>query len=605
MDIRKQQKQAILKMLALGDGDEDGPVDWKVLILDEPCRELLAPLVSVNELRATGVTLHAPLESPRDALGDVAAVYVCRPNDANAKRIAQDAAQGLYGAIHCNWSRRAERKVLESFARELADAPQREGCQAAEDLVRSVWDRHVDFVALEPRLFHLKLGRPLKETCGAGLAAPERALEQVAEEVASGLFCACAAVGAAAPVVRARPGGCAARAAAKLHARLHDEWRRRGGAAAPAPPTGAARPLVVLLDRVDDLAAPLRHAETYQALVDDVLDHKGGRATFRENDAPRTVDLRVDEDAFYAQHAARSFPDVIDASADALAQLRARENALRARGGGEANGLAETVGELPRLLERKKRLELHTAVLGAVMRQVVQREVPRYADAEEPRAATADVEGLLGAAGKGTVDDKLRLLGVVALQGGLDDDGFAALASMTQCGEGQDGARLARGVAAIGGARKLAAGAPAPVAEVNDDEGLAGVLAKAQAGAMKVGAAAASKVGNLLSRASSLQAVRAVGNLMEARPGTEHDSWLELDAKVGPAAYATDAAPPKLPASEVPLDAIVFHVGAGSYLEHHALQQAFAEGPRTVCYGAADLADPTAFLEELIEAGAA
>ena len=75
MDIRKQQKQAILKMLALNEDDEtsaEAPIDWKVLILDEPCRELLAPLVSVNELRARGVTLHAPIESPRDALGDVA-----------------------------------------------------------------------------------------------------------------------------------------------------------------------------------------------------------------------------------------------------------------------------------------------------------------------------------------------------------------------------------------------------------------------------------------------------------------------------------------------------------------------------------------------------
>ena len=360
----------------------------------------------------------------------------------------------------------------------------------------------------------------------------------------------------------------------------------------------------MLLDRADDLAAPLRHAETYQALVDDVLDHRGGRATFVDNEASRTVDLRVDEDAFYAQHAARSFPDVIDASADALAQLRARENALRARGGGEADGLAETVGELPRLLERKKRLELHTAVLGAVMKQVVAREVPRYAEAEEPRAAAADVEGLLGEGAKGTVDDKLRLLGVAGLQGGLDDDAFAALAAAAGCAEGPDRARLARGVAAIGEARKLAAAAPAPVAEAADDEGLASVLAKAQAGAKTVAAAAASKVGSLLSRASALQAVRAVGNLFEARPGTEHDTWLELDAKVGPAAYATDAAPPKLPAAETPLDAIVFHVGAGSYLEHHALQRAFAEGPRTVCYGAADLADPTAFLEEIMELGA-
>ena len=168
---------------------------------------------------------------------------------------------------------------------------------------------------------------------------------------------------------------------------------------------------------------------------------------------------------------------------------------------------------------------------------------------------------------------------------------------------GPDRARPARGVAAIG-KRGSPASRRRARAEAADDEGLASVLAKAQAGAKTVAAAAASKVGSLLSRASALQAVRAVGNLFEARPGTEHDTWLELDAKVGPAAYATDAAPPKLPAAETPLDAIVFHVGAGSYLEHHALQRAFAEGPRTVCYGAADLADPTAFLEEIMELGA-
>ena len=61
--------------------------------------------------------------------------------------------------------------------------------------------------------------------------------------------------------------------------------------------------------------------------------------------------------------------------------------------------------------------------------------------------------------------------------------------------------------------------------------------------------------------------------------------------------HAVDAA--------LPLDAIVFHVGAGSYLEHHALQAAFAEGPRTVAYGATDLASPEAFLTELLELGEA
>ena len=96
MDVRAKQKAAVLRLLALDDEEADAAtVDWRVLILDAPCRELLAPLLSVNELRTRGVTLHAPLEGERDALDDVAAVYLCRPTEANAARIARDAARGL------------------------------------------------------------------------------------------------------------------------------------------------------------------------------------------------------------------------------------------------------------------------------------------------------------------------------------------------------------------------------------------------------------------------------------------------------------------------------------------------------------------------------
>jgi hypothetical protein len=154
--------------------------------------------------------------------------------------------------------------------------------------------------------------------------------------------------------------------ARKLHALLADEWRRRG--AAGGGDGARKRPLLVLLDRHCDLATPLRHTETYQALVDDVLDHEANVASFADESGSKKVDLRVDEDGFYGEHAAKSFPDVIDASGEALATLRAAENALRARGAGqdatEADGdaakLAETVGELPALLARKKLLEHHT-----------------------------------------------------------------------------------------------------------------------------------------------------------------------------------------------------------------------------------------------------
>lgn len=115
---------------------------------------------------------------------------------------------------------------------------------------------------------------------------------------------------------------------------------------------------------------------------------------------------------------------------------------------------------------------------------------------------------------------------------------------------------------------------------------------------------AAKNVGNLF-KSGDMYAPKVLRNLLEARPNTEHATWLELDAKLGPEYYAkAEKEGARLPNAEVPLDAIVFVVGAGCYAEHHALQRAFAEGPRTVAYGATDLLNADGFLGELAELAA-
>lgn len=45
-------------MLALHGAAESADVAWKVLIYDKQGRDILAPLLSVAELREAGVTLH-------------------------------------------------------------------------------------------------------------------------------------------------------------------------------------------------------------------------------------------------------------------------------------------------------------------------------------------------------------------------------------------------------------------------------------------------------------------------------------------------------------------------------------------------------------------
>ena len=363
--------------------------------------------------------------------------------------------------------------------------------------MRSVWDRHVDFVALEPRLFHLRLQRRPAAArrgprgAGAGPGGGRRrgrggALLRVRRPSAPRRPSCARAAGAEAGAGR----GQAARAA-------HDEWRRRGGAPRRrrrrrAPRGRSSLPWTAPTTSRRRCATP-----TYCA-PDDVLDHRQRRATFVDNDASRTVDLRVDEDALRAARGAelsRRHRRV----RRALAQLRARANAAGARGGGEADGLAETVGELPRSLERKKR-ELHTAVLGAAMKQVVAREVPRYAEAEERRAAAADVEGLLGRRGQGHRRRQAAAARRRRAAGRARRRRLAALAAAAAA-EGPD-RPPARGVAAIG---EGGSSPPPPRPSPRRPTTRAWRACwPAQAGAKTVAAAAAaSKVGSLLSRASA------------------------------------------------------------------------------------------------------
>jgi hypothetical protein len=52
----------------------------QVLVLDRHTRDLIAPLLKVNDLRRHGVTLHLLLESDRQPIPDVPAVYFVRPS---------------------------------------------------------------------------------------------------------------------------------------------------------------------------------------------------------------------------------------------------------------------------------------------------------------------------------------------------------------------------------------------------------------------------------------------------------------------------------------------------------------------------------------------
>jgi sec1 family domain-containing protein 1 len=133
----------------------DPPI-WKILVLDQETKDILATVLRVQDLRDIGVTLHVyaffsvahlksvcvitthsrQLHSSRPPLSDVPAIYFVAPTLTNIRRIAEDLGKGLYESFHLNFSEPLPRPLLE----ELAAAVAKDG---TNELVEQVRTQHI------------------------------------------------------------------------------------------------------------------------------------------------------------------------------------------------------------------------------------------------------------------------------------------------------------------------------------------------------------------------------------------------------------------------------------------------------------------------------
>ena len=116
--IRSEQTNALNRMLDLNReaGDRNWHDPWKVLVYDVYCRDVISPLLKIGDLRKRGITLHLLLESDREPIPDVPAVYFIQPTHANIKRLGEDCARGLYESYYVNFTPSVPRYLLEEFA---------------------------------------------------------------------------------------------------------------------------------------------------------------------------------------------------------------------------------------------------------------------------------------------------------------------------------------------------------------------------------------------------------------------------------------------------------------------------------------------------------
>lgn len=410
---------------------------WKILIYDRCGQDIISPLISVKELREIGVTLHVQLHSDRDPIPDVPAVYFCLPTDENLGRISQDLQRNVYDIYHLNFISPLSRQRLE----DLASAALQANCVSN---IHKVFDQYLNFISLEEDMFILKHQSSDEISYYAINRGDikDTEMDNIMDSVVDSLFSVFATLGTV-PIIRCPRGNAAEMVAEKLDKKLRENLRDTRNSLLLMDTVQAGnfsfqRPLLIVLDRNVDMATPLHHTWTYQALCHDVLDLSLNRLIVEESAGKspgggarakaRACDLDS-KDKFWAVHKGSPFPNVAEAIQEELEEYRASEDEvkrLKASMGldNESDAafsmmtdntakLTSAVNSLPQLLEKKRLIDMHTTIATAVLNAIKLRRLDTLFEYEEKVMAGTTLEkpllDIITDAEAGTPDDKMRL----------------------------------------------------------------------------------------------------------------------------------------------------------------------------------------------------
>ncbi|XP_057315820.1 sec1 family domain-containing protein 1-like [Hydractinia symbiolongicarpus] len=621
--LRSKQIECLKRMLNLNENAANSSStepSWKVLVYDRFGQDIISPLLTVKELRELGVTLHLLLHSDRDIIPDVPAIYFVFPTEENVQRICRDLQNGLYEKYYLNFISPISRHRLEDLATSALQ-------HGSVELVSKVVDQYLNYISLEDDFFTVKHhDRDSISYYALNKAdAKDTDIEHICDTLVDSLFSFLVTTGTV-PIIRCPKGNAAEMVAEVLDKKIRENLRdSRNSLFTTDIQSGNfsfQRPVLIILDRNNDLCTPLHHTWTYQALCHDIFDLQLNRVSVQEPDTNinnmansqptrkqvKKYDLSV-KDKFWNQHKISPFPNVAESIQKELDDYRSSEEEVKklknmmgvqneedemieSMWSDNTTKLTNAVSSLPELLEKKRMIDMHMNIATAMLEHIKHRKLDIMFETEEKIMSKSSLEtavlDIIQDPEAGSPDDKLRLFLIYYIstphmsQGELDQH----INALTQTGCDTSCLSYMKKWKAF---NKVASG---PIQTGSGQSTYSAMFSRI----MSTGSQFVMEgVKSLVVGTKNLPVTRIVDAIMDHKNIPETEDYRYFDPKMLKVSESSQR-------NKSFQDAIVFIVGGGNYIEYANLisyEKRQGNNQKKITYGCSELLNANQFLKQL------
>lgn len=348
---------------------------WKVLILDSHTKDILSPLLKLNELRDLGIATYFNIITPRNKIKEVPAIYFIQPTPENYKIIKEDIIKQLYNGYYLNFTTTIDRDSLEDLAYSLSN-------QHLGFHVQSVFDQFIDFIPLQNNLFVLN---------------HESSYERVEnnfliKSTVNSLFSVFVTMDEI-PFIITRNNNTVLKSIADM---VNTKLRNTN-----IIKKTSRRPLLVLLDRNFDIFTPFEHVWSYNALINDFLSFKLNKVIVDD----KSYELDPN-DEFWKANQNEYFPVVAEKIEKELLEHK-KEMALRSIDDRtDKKKIEEILERAPELARKNESIQAHMAICLKLVEMIKKRSTDDFYRLEKSKFKNNE---LLEVSEKGESEDILRL----------------------------------------------------------------------------------------------------------------------------------------------------------------------------------------------------